>query len=62
MFISELPPAAAPRRPRAWEKGFKSEPLCRGLKRKLPETVAPPRIPSFAVFCFMLECSRKWWF
>ena len=29
------------------------------LKPKPPRTFAPPKIPSFVVFCFLAECSRK---
>ena len=42
----------------AWEKGS-SGLLWRGSKPKHPETFAPPRIPSFAFACFLLQCSRK---
>ena len=36
--------------------------IWRGLKRKLPETFAPPKMPSFAFFCSLPECSRKLFF
>ena len=36
--------------------------LWRELKPKHPETFASPNTQSVSSFCFLLECSRKFWF